>query len=113
MPGTPAPAAPERVTGLVIDRERRTVSIDGTSVRLTYREFELLAHLVAHSRRVHSRSQLMNTVWGQPAVGGLRTIDVHIARLRRKLGPAHAAAITTVHQIGYAYVPESADSRAA
>ncbi|MFI6474867.1 winged helix-turn-helix domain-containing protein [Streptomyces sp. NPDC050516] len=111
-----AAVAPEPfnpASGLVIDRDRRAVGIDGASVRLTYREFELLVHLVAHPRRVHSRGQLMNAVWGQPAIGDLRTIDVHIARLRRKLGPVHASAITTVRQIGYSYVPESAVLRAA
>lgn len=68
--GHPASAVPEGATGLVIDRERRAVSIEGTPVRLTYREFELLAHLVAHPRRAHNRSQLMNTVWGSARCWG-------------------------------------------
>jgi DNA-binding response OmpR family regulator len=100
---TPAPAP-----GLVIDPDARTVTVDGRRLDLPFLQFELLTHLVKHPRRVHSRTQLMNTVWGRPATGGLRTIDAHIARLRRALGTAHAATITTVHRVGYAYRPDLA-----
>jgi DNA-binding response OmpR family regulator len=72
---------------------------------LVYLEFELLAHLVAHPRRVHSREQLLNQVWGLPAVGDARTVDVHVARLRRKLGPAYRDVIVTVRRVGYTYDP--------
>ncbi len=72
---------------------------------LTYLEFELLAHLVAHPHRVHTRDQLVTTVWGYGHVGDGRTVDVHVARLRRKLGAAHRGAIQTVRRVGYKYAP--------
>lgn len=71
-------------------------------------EFELLAHLVAHPRLVQSRRQLLAAVWGEPKLGDTRTIDTHVARLRRKLGPGHRATIATVRQVGYTYDPSAA-----
>ena len=65
----------------------------------------LLAHLVAHPHRVHTRDQLVTTVWGYGHVGDGRTVDVHVARLRRKLGAAHRSSIVTVRRVGYKYVP--------
>ncbi|WP_443072646.1 winged helix-turn-helix domain-containing protein [Streptomyces sp. RPT161] len=94
--------------GLTVDTERRVASIDGRVLKLTYLEFELLAHLVVHPRRVHSRAQLIAAVWNQPAVGDTRTVDVHIARLRSKLGAGHRQLIATVRQVGYSYSPLSA-----
>jgi hypothetical protein len=88
-----------------IDTVRRTAEIDGRELDLTYLEFELLAHLVAHPGRVHTRDQLVSTVWGYGHVGDGRTVDVHVARLRRKLGAEHRAAIQTVRRVGYKYVP--------
>ena len=95
-------------TGLTVDVERRVASVSGRVLRLTYLEFELLAHLVAHPRRVHSRAQLVAAVWNQAAVGDSRTVDVHVARLRSKLGAEHRQLITTVRQVGYSYTPVSA-----
>ncbi|MFI9321620.1 winged helix-turn-helix domain-containing protein [Kitasatospora aureofaciens] len=92
-------------SGLVVDSEQRTVTVDGQHLDLPYLEFELLAHLVGNPLRVHSRRQLMETVWGRPDTGDTRTIATHIARLRRKLGPGHREAIATVRQIGYKYDP--------
>ncbi|MDF3291795.1 winged helix-turn-helix domain-containing protein [Streptomyces silvisoli] len=92
-----------------IDHERRTASIDGRQLDLTYLEFELLAHLVAHPHRVHTRDHLVNTVWGYGHVGDGRTVDVHVARLRRKLGPEHRAGIVTVRRVGYKYAPVAGD----
>ncbi|AGS69143.1 winged helix-turn-helix domain-containing protein [Streptomyces collinus] len=88
-----------------IDAVRRTASVDGTELDLTYLEFELLAHLVAHPHRVHTRDQLVTTVWGYGHVGDGRTVDVHIARLRRKLGVQHRGSIQTVRRVGYKYTP--------
>ncbi|CAM5460979.1 MULTISPECIES: winged helix-turn-helix domain-containing protein [Streptomyces] len=88
-----------------IDPVRRTASVDGRELDLTYLEFELLAHLVAHPHRVHTRDQLVTTVWGYGHVGDGRTVDVHIARLRRKLGAEHRQAIQTVRRVGYKYTP--------
>ncbi|KUL46042.1 hypothetical protein ADL22_11030 [Streptomyces sp. NRRL F-4489] len=103
--GRPAPGAGQTGHGIVINEERRSASVDGRPLTLTYLEFELLAHLVAHPRRVHTRAQLTNDLWGQPDVGNTRTVDVHIARLRRKLGPVHRVAIVTVHRVGYTFDP--------
>ncbi|GAA2410603.1 hypothetical protein GCM10010420_44200 [Streptomyces glaucosporus] len=102
--GTPQPP-PEPAPGLHVDRDRYTASVDGRPLDLTYLEFGLLAHLTAHPHRVHTRAHLMEAVWGYAHVGDSRTIDVHVARLRRKLGPAHRDSIATVRRVGYKYVP--------
>lgn len=86
-----------------IDGAERTATVDGRALDLTYLEFELLAHLVAQPNRVHTRDQLVTTVWGYGHVGDGRTVDVHIARLRRKLGAEHRATIQTVRRVGYKY----------
>ncbi|MFF3157951.1 winged helix-turn-helix domain-containing protein [Streptomyces sp. NPDC057910] len=92
--------------GLVIDCETRHVSVDGRQLELTCMEFELLAHLVTNRRRVYTRQQLMALVWQQQAgMSDMRTVDVQIARLRRKLGPGHREMIRTVRQVGYAFEP--------
>ncbi|MFJ6752016.1 MULTISPECIES: winged helix-turn-helix domain-containing protein [unclassified Streptomyces] len=98
----PAPTGDEIVR---IDPEQRTVRVQDRPLDLTYLEFELLAHLVAHPHRVHTRDQLVTTVWGYGHVGDGRTVDVHVARLRRKLGIEHRASIVTVRRVGYKYVP--------
>ncbi|MFJ8002430.1 winged helix-turn-helix domain-containing protein [Streptomyces sp. NPDC096310] len=100
----PAPASPGGGPVLV-DGVRRTAVVDGRQLDLTYLEFELLAHLVAHPHRVHSRDQLVTTVWGYGHVGDGRTVDVHVARLRRKLGADHRRTIQTVRRVGYKYIP--------
>ncbi|WP_328889369.1 winged helix-turn-helix domain-containing protein [Streptomyces sp. NBC_00316] len=97
---TPASAGPVR-----IDTVQRTAAVDGNTLDLTFLEFELLAHLVAHPHRVHTRDQLVTTVWGYGHVGDGRTVDVHIARLRRKLGAEHRRSIQTVRRVGYKYAP--------
>ncbi|MGW6686741.1 winged helix-turn-helix domain-containing protein [Streptomyces sp. NPDC054961] len=100
--------APAPVTGdalVRIDPSQRTAEVDGEILDLTYLEFELLAHLVANPHRVHSRDQLVTNVWGYGHVGDGRTVDVHIARLRRKLGTSHRGAIQTVRRVGYKYAP--------
>jgi DNA-binding response OmpR family regulator len=88
-----------------IDPVQRTADVDGRQLDLTYLEFELLAHLVAHPHRVHTRDQLVTTVWGYGHVGDGRTVDVHIARLRRKLGARYRQTIQTVRRVGYKYTP--------
>ncbi|WP_345963584.1 winged helix-turn-helix domain-containing protein [Streptomyces sp. BRB040] len=88
-----------------IDPARRTAAVDGRELDLTYLEFELLAHLVTHPHRVHTRDQLVTTVWGYGHVGDGRTVDVHVARLRRKLGAEHRRTIQTVRRVGYKYTP--------
>ncbi|MFC9426172.1 winged helix-turn-helix domain-containing protein [Streptomyces sp. NPDC056987] len=90
---------------VLIDGVRRTAVVDGRQLDLTYLEFELLAHLVAYPHRVHTRDQLVTTVWGYGHVGDGRTVDVHVARLRRKLGADHRRTIQTVRRVGYKYIP--------
>jgi len=91
----PAAAAPLRV-----HLAGRTVYRDGLPVPLTRREFDLLAFLSEHPRQVFSRAQLLRQVWGYPAAGGERTVDVHVRRLRAKLGEADPL-ISTVRGVGY------------
>ncbi|OQD54817.1 transcriptional regulator [Streptomyces phaeoluteigriseus] len=98
-------ATPDRDALVRIDSVQRTAWVSGRELDLTYLEFELLAHLVAHPNRVHTRDQLVTTVWGYGHVGDGRTVDVHIARLRRKLGAEHRRAIQTVRRVGYKYTP--------
>ncbi|MEW2082917.1 winged helix-turn-helix domain-containing protein [Streptomyces sp. NPDC005283] len=101
-----APAQAQEGAGPVsIDSVQRTALVDGQALDLTYLEFELLAHLVAHPHRVHTRDQLVTTVWGYGHVGDGRTVDVHVARLRRKLGAEHRRTIQTVRRVGYKYAP--------
>jgi two-component system alkaline phosphatase synthesis response regulator PhoP len=98
-----SPAAPE--AGLVIDLERRRVTLDGRPVELTYTEFELIRTLKGHPGRVFSREVLLSRVWGQDYFGDTRTVDVHIRHLREKLGedPAQPRFIETVRGVGYRY----------
>ncbi|MEU9293142.1 winged helix-turn-helix domain-containing protein [Streptomyces sp. NPDC048266] len=103
----PAPVADpvEEQGPVAIDDVRRIAVVDGRALDLTYLEFELLAHLVANPHRVHTRDQLVTTVWGYGHVGDGRTVDVHVARLRRKLGAEHRHTIQTVRRVGYKYTP--------
>ncbi|MFJ8665705.1 winged helix-turn-helix domain-containing protein [Streptomyces sp. NPDC093600] len=101
----PAATAEPQEGPVSIDSARRIAAVDGRALDLTYLEFELLAHLVAHPHRVHTRDQLVTTVWGYGHVGDGRTVDVHVARLRRKLGAEHRRTIRTVRRVGYTYTP--------
>lgn len=84
---------------LRIDRESRRVWVDSTEVELTATEFDLLAHLAARPGHVFTRAELLRTIWGYPDSVGTRTVDVHIAQLRGKLGDA--SPIRTVRGVGY------------
>jgi DNA-binding response OmpR family regulator len=93
-------ASPQLVSGAVrLDGERRRVWADGQEIALTSTEFELLAHLMRHPGRVFEREQLLSAVWGYQAAAGTRTVDVHIAQLRAKLG--EHSPIRTVRGVGY------------
>jgi hypothetical protein len=116
VPAEAAPAAPVPPTvpvppgqgsgrGISVDVERRTAYVDGRLLDLTYLEFELLVHLTEHPQRVHTREHLISAVWGYGHVGDGRTVDVHVARLRRKLGMAYRGTIVTVRRVGYKYTP--------
>jgi two-component system, OmpR family, response regulator len=87
------------VGSVTVDLGRRRVDVDGRQVDLTATEFGLLAYLVRRPRRVFSREQLLSEVWGYEAAAGTRTVDVHVAQLRAKLGPA--SPIRTVRGVGY------------
>jgi DNA-binding response OmpR family regulator len=90
-----------RVGSLEMNLATYQVAIDGRPVDFTYMEYELLKFLVTHPRRVFSREALLNRVWGYDYYGGARTVDVHVRRVRAKLGSEHAARIKTVRSVGY------------
>jgi len=90
---------------LTIDEETYTARLRGRVLELTYKEFELLRFLAQHPGRVFTREQLVTEVWGYDFFGGTRTVDVHVRRLRAKLGPEHESLIGTVRNVGYKMVP--------
>ena len=98
---------------IAIDEHSYTAKIKGRSLDLTYKEFELLKYLVQHPGRVFTRSQLLQEVWGYDYFGGTRTVDVHIRRLRAKLGPEHEALIGTVRHVGYRFNTQNSQNQGA
>ncbi|MEB3030206.1 winged helix-turn-helix transcriptional regulator [[Mycobacterium] nativiensis] len=86
---------------LVIDEGTYTARLRGRPLDLTYKEFELLKYLTQHVGRVFTRAQLLQEVWGYDFFGGTRTVDVHVRRLRAKLGPEYESLIGTVRNVGY------------
>lgn len=87
-----------------IDKESREVSLDGNSImNLTPKEFDLLCYFVENSRQVFTREQLLEQVWGYDYYGDERTVDVHVKRLRKKIGPDAQSFIQTVWGVGYKY----------
>jgi DNA-binding response OmpR family regulator len=98
------PALKEIRSGdVVIDEDSYTAKIKGRTLDLTFKEFELLKYLAQHPGRVFSRSQLLQEIWGYDYFGGTRTVDVHIRRLRSKLGPEFESVIDTVRNVGYRF----------
>lgn len=91
--------------GITIDEAAYAAVLEGQPLDLTYTEFELLKFLVQHPGRVFSREHLLSDVWGYDYYGGTRTVDVHIRRLRAKLGPEHEGLIGTVRNVGYRFSP--------
>ena len=89
------------VGDLVIDEETYVARLKGRPLDLTYKEFELLKYLCQHVGRVFTRDHLLQQVWGYDFFGGTRTVDVHVRRLRAKLGPDNEALIGTVRNVGY------------
>ena len=103
----PAPAADPgvvRAGELTIDEGTYTCRLRGRVLDLTFKEFELLKHLAQHPGRVYTRAQLLQEVWGYDYFGGTRTVDVHVRRLRAKLGAEHERLIGTVRHVGYKFV---------
>lgn len=89
--------------GLSIDQANYTVSLHGQRLDLTYKEYELLRFLATHRGRVFTREALLNQVWGYDYYGGTRTVDVHIRRIRAKLGSENEQMIETVRNVGYRF----------
>jgi two-component system, OmpR family, alkaline phosphatase synthesis response regulator PhoP len=101
--GAPAEAAVYRGKYLTADFDAVAVSVEGQAIRLTRREFELLRYLVENRNRVLSRDRLLERVWGYDRLIETRSVDVHVGRLRGKLGPV-GRQIETVVGLGYRFV---------
>jgi DNA-binding response OmpR family regulator len=100
-----APAYGEIKAGeLVIDETTYSAKLRGKTLDLTFKEFELLKFLAQHPGRVFSRDHLLQEVWGFDYFGGTRTVDVHVRRLRAKLGPENENLIGTIRNVGYRFV---------
>ena len=111
--GSPAEAPEEIRSGdLHIDEATYTARLRGRTLDLTFKEFELLKFLAQHPGRVFTRAVLLHEVWGYDYFGGTRTVDVHVRRLRAKLGTEHEALIGTVRNVGYRFVPDGAAAAA-
>ncbi|BDZ37508.1 response regulator transcription factor [Microbacterium suwonense] len=95
---------PARVqaSGITIDEQSYSARLHGRPLDLTYKEFQLLHFLATHPARVFTREQLLSDVWGYDYFGGTRTVDVHVRRLRAKLGDAEQI-IGTVRNVGYRF----------
>lgn len=91
---------------LTIHLEQRVASLKEQPLNLTPKEFDLLALLLTHLKRVYTREELLDQVWGMDYDGGTRTVDIHIQRLRSKLGNDHQHLLQTVYGIGYKAVGE-------
>ena len=100
----PAASGEIRAGDLMIDEATYSVRLRGHALDLTFKEFELLKFLAQQPGRVFTRSQLLQEVWGYDYFGGTRTVDVHVRRLRAKLGAEHEAMIGTVRNVGYRFV---------
>ncbi|MDO9353554.1 MAG: response regulator transcription factor [Solirubrobacteraceae bacterium] len=95
------PGETVRVGSLELNLATYQVTVAGRPVNFTYMEYELLKFLATHAGRVFSREALLSRVWGYDYYGGARTVDVHVRRLRAKLGQEHAGRIKTVRSVGY------------
>jgi DNA-binding response OmpR family regulator len=90
--------------GLFLDEDHYEIRLDGALIDLTFREFELLKHLMKNPGRVFDRNQLLNLVWGVNYIGGPRTVDVHVRRLRSKIERSGQIFISTIRGVGYKYL---------
>ncbi|MSX39588.1 MAG: DNA-binding response regulator [Actinobacteria bacterium] len=95
-------------SGVSIDESSYQATASGRPLDLTFKEFELLRYLVANPGRVFTREQLLSDVWGYDYFGGTRTVDVHVRRLRFKLGERESV-IGTVRNVGYRFAPTGED----
>jgi DNA-binding response OmpR family regulator len=94
---------------LSIDESTYQAKVGTQPLDLTFKEFELLKYLAQHPGRVFTRAQLLQEVWGYDYFGGTRTVDVHVRRLRAKLGPDREGLIGTVRNVGYKFVAPAVD----
>jgi DNA-binding response OmpR family regulator len=94
---------------LSIDETTYQAKVGSRPLDLTFKEFELLKFLAQHPGRVFTRAQLLQEVWGYDYFGGTRTVDVHVRRLRAKLGPEREGLIGTVRNVGYKFVVQTVD----
>jgi DNA-binding response OmpR family regulator len=101
--GERAPRDLLQVEGLRMNLSTYEVVVENRRIELTYKEFELLKFFVTHRRRVYTRSELLEQVWESDYYGGTRTVDVHVRRLRAKLGPKVGNMIKTVRNVGYRF----------
>ena len=92
---------------LVINLEKYEVTLNGTTLTLTFKEYELLKFFATNSGKVFTRDAILNKVWGYDYYGGTRTVDVHIRRLRSKLEEAGHPYLETVRGVGYKFVGEN------
>lgn len=92
--------------GLRINEKTREVQVEGTSILLTFKEFELLNYLFKNKDRVVKRDELLDSIWGYGFEGETRTLDIHIRTLRQKLGEKESANVVTVRGVGYRYVQQ-------
>jgi DNA-binding response OmpR family regulator len=101
---------PIRVADVIVDEGAWSVRAGGQPLDLTFKEFELLRYLIQHPGRVVTREQLLQEVWGMDYYGGTRTVDVHVRRLRAKLGPERESLIGTIRNVGYRFAgPRASD----
>ncbi|MCU1443706.1 MAG: transcriptional regulator [Cryobacterium sp.] len=104
------PSPTIRAAGVVIDEASYSAKVHGKPLDLTYKEFELLRFLAGHPSRVYTREQLLSEVWGYDYFGGTRTVDVHVRRLRAKLGDQESL-IGTVRNVGYRFTAYDEDEQ--
>ena len=99
------PAGPKalKVGDLTIDQERYEVTVSGRRVSLTYKEFQLLVLLASNPGRVYTREALLSQIWGYDYLGGTRTVDVHIRRLRSKVESPGRSFVETIWNVGYRF----------
>jgi hypothetical protein len=93
------------LSGLLLDHDQRRVWVDGAEIALTFQEFELLAFLSAHPSTVFTRADLVRRVWQRDFAADSRTVDVHVSRLRHKLGPCYGRYLVTEYRVGYQFRP--------
>lgn len=90
-----------QLDGLMLNLQQRKAVAGDELLDLTPKEFDLLALLAANPERVYTRDQLLDLIWGMEYIGGTRTVDIHVQRVRKKLGPDYSDILQTIHGVGY------------